>query len=119
MALSNANTGSLITARTAPKRPYLDSSVFVAYIKKEPLVADNGHTRWEIAYNVLRAAEASRFKVYTSTVTIAEVRRLKERNQTLDANELSLVQGLFQHSYIEPIEVSRDIAEKAQELAGC
>jgi hypothetical protein len=97
-------------------KPYLDSSVFFALVKKEQIICPGGLTRWEIAKHIFEDAEAGKYTIFTSTVTIAEVRRIRERTEQLDQTELQTIQDFFQHEFIQPIDVTREIAEKAQEL---
>lgn len=98
------------------RRPYLDSSVFFAHIKREEIDCGGGLQRWEVAYGILKDAESGVYKVFTSTVTLAEVRRIKVKDEELDENELEAVRNLFAHEYISLIEVNREIGEKAQRL---
>ena len=72
--------------------------------------------RWEIIRNILNGAETGQYGIYTSTATIAEVRRIRSRTEQLDQAELQQIQEFFQHQYIYTIDVTREIAEKAQEL---
>jgi len=101
-------------------KPYLDSSVFLAHIKKESNLCPGGLTRYEITQGIFHDAKDGKFKIYTSTITIAEVRRLKEANKQLTLDERKEINSLFreymEHEWIYPIEVNREIAEKAQEL---
>ncbi len=97
-------------------KPYLDSSVFFAHIKREEIVCPGGLKRWEITQHILNGAEASQYQIYTSTATIAEVRRIRTRVEQLDQAELQQIQEFFQHQYIYTIDVTREIAEKAQAL---
>lgn len=97
-------------------RPYLDSSVFFAHIKQEEIECGGGLKRWEVAYGILTDAAAGVYRVYTSTITLAEVRRIKVKDEELDENELEAVRSLFAHEYIQLIEVNREIGEKAQWL---
>ncbi len=98
------------------RRPYLDSSVFFAHIKREEIDCGDGLQRWEVAYRILKDAETGKFTALTSTVTLAEVRRIKVKHEELDEDELVAVRSLFAHEYIQLIEVSREIGEKAQRL---
>lgn len=100
-------------------QPYLDSSVFVAHVKKE-LNVSRGTTRFDITTQILKGAEDGKYKIYTSFLSIAEVRRLKEKTEQLTSEELPVINDLFrrfmEHEWIMPVEVNRTIAEKAQEL---
>ena len=98
------------------RRPYLDSSVFFALIKQESIPCPGGLTRWEIAERIFGGAEAGPYPIYTSAATIAEVRRIRNQNEPLSQAETQQIREFFQHSYILTIDVTREIAEKAQEL---
>jgi len=99
---------------------YLDSSVFLAHIKGERLVAFAGRSRVEITAAIFEAARNGQFKIYTSFFTLAEVRRIRGQAEALGDDEIDRVNSLFQefleHDYIYAIEVNREIAEKAQSL---
>ncbi len=97
-------------------KPYLDSSVFFAHVKKETIECPDGLKRWEVAYGILKDAQSGLYKVFTSTVTLAEVRRIKIKNEELNESELEAVRNLFAHEFISLVEVNREIAEKAQRL---
>lgn len=97
-------------------KPYLDSSVFFAHIKQEAIICPGGLMRWEIAKHIFEDAESGKYTIFTSTATIAEVRRIKERMEPLDLAELQQIQEFFQRQFIQPIDVTREIAEKAQQL---
>ena len=100
-------------------KPYMDASVFMAHIKKETTPC-RGRTRIDITHDLFADAETGRFKLHTSFLTIAEVRRLKESKKELTSDELPAALGLFakyiENEWIEPIVVDRLVAEKAQEL---
>jgi predicted nucleic acid-binding protein len=100
--------------RSASHKPYLDSSVFFAHIKKESVATSDGRQRWELTERIFADAEAGKYKIHTSTATLAEVRRIKNKSDELTSNELTIVRRFFEHEYILLIEVSREIGEKAQ-----
>lgn len=101
------------------EKPYLDSSVFLAHIKQEDIPC-RGTTRAAITTGLFQGAEQGRYRIYTSFMTIAEVRRLRESGKELTGDELPAVNALFdrflENQWIIPIEVGRAVAEKAQEL---
>ena len=97
-------------------RLYLDSSVFFALVKQEQTTGLGGLTRWEIARHIFEDAESGKYALFTYTVTIAEVRRVRERTEPLDWEEIRQVQRFLQRSFIQTIDVTRPIAEMAQEL---
>ena len=98
------------------QKPYADSSVFFAAIKKEAIPCSNGLMRWQIAEDILREAEQGQYQLYTSTITLAEVRRIRERNIELTQTELNIVSGFFRNEYLSVAAVTREIAESAQFL---
>ena len=97
-------------------KPYLDSSVFFALVKQEQITCPGGLTRWEVAKHIFEDAQSGKYMLYTSTATIAEVRRIRERTEPLDRAELQQIRDFFEHQFVQPIDVTREIAEKAQEL---
>lgn len=100
-------------------KPYMDASVFMAHIKEEK-VPCRGRTRIDITRDLFSDAERGLYKIHTSFLTIAEVRRLKEAGKSLEPDELPTAQRLFtryiENQWIEPIVVDRPVSEKAQEL---
>ena len=100
--------------------PYFDASVFLAHIKQESLPARDGRPRSEITNSLFNQAEQGQFKVHTSFYTWAEVRRLRESRKELTQDELPTINKLFtkylENEWIVPIEGSRLVGEKAQEL---
>ena len=98
------------------QKPYIDSSVFLAVIKKEAILCSNGLMRWQAAEHILREAERGRYQLYTSTITLAEVRRIRGRNIELTQTEFDTVSGFFRNEYLRVSAVTREIAEKAQSL---
>ena len=100
--------------------PYIDSSVFLASIKKETLLAHGGLWRVQIASAILEGARRGDYKIYTSFWTMTEVQRRNNKSVPFDQEELDEVNGLFrefmEHGWIESIELGREVAEKAQEL---
>jgi predicted nucleic acid-binding protein len=115
--LSQASLGlGILPPLTAP---YFDSSVFLAHIKQEAIPSRTS-TRFAITNRLFSDAEQGKFKIYTSFFTLAEVRRLRESEKTLQSNEIPQVNELFarflENEWIVPIELGRLIGEKAQSL---
>lgn len=110
----------LVEAAFALTKPYLDSSVFLAHVKKEKTLCPDGRSRYEITQRIFGDARDGRFKIYTSAITLAEVRRLKQTPAPLTEEERKTVNELFrefmEHEWLYLIEVNREVAEKAQEL---
>ena len=98
------------------RKPYADSSIFFAIIKKETERCSSGLMRWQVAGRILRDAEQGQYQIYTSTITLAEVRRIRERNIELTQTELNIVSGFFRNKYLSVAAVTREIAESAQFL---
>ena len=98
------------------QRPYADSSFFFAIIKKEEIPCPGGLTRWQVAKRIVGDAEHGDYHLYTSTVTLAEVRRIREKREQFSQNEIETVRAFFENDFIRLIEVSREIGEKAQIL---
>jgi predicted nucleic acid-binding protein len=87
------------------KKPYFDANILLAWIKKEP-------NRHENVAHILTLAEKGQFHIFTSTITLAEVHKL--RGGTILPDELNgkLLQ-YFEHEFIELIDVDRVIGEQA------
>jgi predicted nucleic acid-binding protein len=99
---------------TSYRKPYVESSVFIAFIKGE--MRDNGtHDCKKAVDSILELAERGKFKIFTSTLTVAEVFKKKNANP-LTSQENDDLRPYFRESYIQLIEVDRDIAERANEL---
>lgn len=98
---------------TIYQRPYLESSVFIALIKGEVI---DGVDRGEIAQNILDDAAGGRWPVFTSTFTLAEV--IKDRNRPmLTLTEEQRIDDFFKHEYIKLVTLDREIAELARKVA--
>lgn len=92
------------------QRPYLDSNVFVAWIKGE--VAD-GIDRREVADYILSLAEQGAFKVYVSALTLAEVHKLRSDPATLPDQDDETILAYFERDFIQVVDVDRRIGEEA------
>ena len=93
--------------------PYLESSVFIAFIKGEVI---RGVDRGEIAQNIFDDAANGRWPIFTSTFTLAEVLKDRRRPQ-LSVTEEQRIDAFFQHEYIKLVTLDRDVAELARKLA--
>ena len=91
------------------KKPYLDSSVFIAWIKNE--VVDSVE-RGKIGEHILRLAEERKFDIHTSCLTLAEVHK-KRGGQSLEDSQDERILAFFEHDYIKLIEVDRRVGEDA------
>ena len=56
--------------------------------------------RWEVAERIVKDAERGDYYLYTSTITLAEVRRIREKREQLSQNEIAIVQAFFENEYI-------------------
>jgi len=101
------------------KKPYVDSSVFVAHIKGEINPAAKNMTRVQITTGVMGDAEDGKFSLITSSSTLAEVRRIKDRTEQLTPDEVIKIKEFFgrflQHEWIFLADVTRQIGELAQD----
>lgn len=91
------------------RKPYLDASVFIAWIKGEVVA---GAERGKIAAHILTLAERGEFLIHTSAITLAEVHK-KRRKPTLEESEDEQVLAYFEHDYVKLIDVDRRIGEQA------
>jgi predicted nucleic acid-binding protein len=91
------------------KKPYFDANVFLAWIKKEEV---NGIKRWERVGHILALAEKGQFHIFTSTLTLAEVYKLRS-GTVLPQKENGELLAYFEHEYIELVDVDRTIGEQA------
>jgi predicted nucleic acid-binding protein len=93
------------------KQPYLDSSVFVAWVRKPDEIV-KGINRREIADHIFKIAEAGTFKIYTSSLTLAEVYK-RRGGPKLTEEENGKLLEYFEREFIELIDVDRLIGEQA------
>ena len=91
------------------RKPYIDSSVFIEYIKgeSEPLLLAMD--------SILKAAENGDFKIHISPWTIAEVHKRRGGGRLTDQQSVDLLPR-FREDYMELIEIDRGIGERAHEL---
>jgi predicted nucleic acid-binding protein len=97
-------------------RPYVDSSVFISFIKGEKKGPKGEHDCKAVFGSVIAAAKRGDFRIFTSTLTIAEVHKKKGMPTSLTDQENIDLRPYFRQDYIQLIEVDRDIAERANEL---
>ncbi|MBL8236831.1 MAG: type II toxin-antitoxin system VapC family toxin [Bryobacterales bacterium] len=104
------------------KKPYLESSVFIALIKGESIPQTDSagkligyEERGGIGKHILSLAETGQFSVYTSSITITEVN--KDNPTVKREPELeSKIVDFFRNAYFKIIDVDRSIAESAHRL---
>ena len=89
--------------------PYLDSGVFIAWIKGEVV---KGVDRGRIANHILCLAETGVFKICISSLTLAEVHK-RRGSEPLDDKADERILAFFEHSYIDVVDVDREIGEQA------
>ena len=78
------------------QKPYLDSSVFIAWLKGEEV---KGVSRQEVADHILTQAENGQFKIHTSAITLAEVHKLRT-GPKLSSEEDDRILAYFEHDFI-------------------
>ena len=89
--------------------PYLDSSVFIAWLKGEFV---KGVDRKEVADHILGSAERGTYRVCISALTLAEVHK-KRGHERLTEDEDTEILRFFEHDYIDVVSVDRMIGEQA------
>lgn len=101
------------------RRPYVESSVLIAWIKGE---TKDGDDVKQIFDTIVDAAAEGQFRIVTSTLTIAEVFKKKgdakmgiAYAELTDEENASLLPH-FREEYIDLVELDRFIAENANEL---
>ena len=95
--------------------PYLDSAVFISWIKGDEF-EDDGTDRADVAEHILLLAERGDYKVYISSLTLAEVYKPKgydPLNPTQNQRFLDYVENEF----FEMVIVDRDIGLEANRIA--
>jgi len=95
------------------KKPYLDSSVFIAWVNNETDI--KGVNRKAIADDILNAAKDGRLRVYTSALTIAEVYKMRNGPRLSNANGDRLL-AFFESEFILFVDLERRVAEAAHRL---
>jgi predicted nucleic acid-binding protein len=100
-------------------KPYVESSVFIAFIKGEK---SQGPTRDRDARaifdSIIDAARARKFRIITSALTIAEVHKYKKypKEQQVTQRQNEDLRPYFRQDYIQIVEIDREVGEKANEL---
>lgn len=95
------------------KRPYLESSVFIAWIKDETI---NGINCKDVVQHVISLAEQGHYRITTSTWTLAEVHKRKS-GPVLPKDKGERLLQYFENSYFALVDVTRAIGEEAHRLA--
>jgi len=94
------------------RRPYLDSSVFIAWIMGE---VREGVGRAQIAASVIRLAEQRVYPIITSAATLAEVHKHKGLPR-LTSDQDQTILAFFEQEFIQLVTVDRRIGERANQL---
>ena len=98
-------------------KPYVESSVFISWIRGEKgVVTRDGIVDCaSIAETVLKDAESGEYQVVTSHLTIAEVFKKKGATKLTDTENGAILK-YFEQPFIVFVEVDRGIAEEANRL---
>lgn len=95
-----------------PLKVYWDSCAWLGLLNGEP----KRKRELEIVYNNARSGY---YELWTSTLSMVEVRRLKVENFSqkpmAEANEIK-IKSIFRQPFVKPIPVAVDIAEHARQL---
>ncbi len=94
-------------ANTPPNR-YVDSDVFLGWLKKEP-------DKFEECRTVIKGAEGGRVKLVTSSITLVEVIKLGPGREIPESSQ-QMVVDFFKHEWIVVRQLDRRIAEQARLL---
>jgi predicted nucleic acid-binding protein len=100
--------------------PYVESSVFIAWIKGERVTLNRNGVletvdRGRISEHVLQAAEDGEYSVVSSFLTLAEVHKTKGHTK-LEDDQNSRILKYFEHSFIRFVDLDRDVGEQANRL---
>lgn len=87
---------------------YWDSDAFLGWLQAEP-------GKVELCSGTLKRAEAGEVVIITSALTIAEVLWMRGA-PTIPQQKANLVRGFFRRSHMRVRNVTRQIAEEAQDL---
>lgn len=88
-------------------RPYVDSSVFIAWLNREA-------SRFEIADQLIKRAENGDYPIYISALTLAEVNKIpRSKTAPLTPEKNEMIIKFFQHDFFKVLPVDRAIGEAA------
>jgi predicted nucleic acid-binding protein len=91
--------------------PYLDSSVFIAWINREVV---DGVDRFEIANHIINHAATGDHPIYISALTLAEVNKIpRSKVAPLTPAQNEVLIKFFQNDYFKLLPVDRMIGEMA------
>jgi predicted nucleic acid-binding protein len=95
-------------------KPYLDSSVYIAWLNREVV---DGVDRHAVARHILDAAAAGQYQIYCSALTLVEVNKiLNPAAAPMPVAEDDALLRYFENDFFEFIPVDRGIAEAAHRL---
>lgn len=97
-----------MVAKCRYKKPYVDSSVIIAWLKGE-------EGRIDVFTDILKAADGGAYRIYTSTLTIAEVYRPRGSQPSSDKESDQLL-DFYEHDFLIFIDADRRVAERAHKL---
>jgi len=93
-------------------KPYLDSSVFIAWLRGE--VSTNGVNRKEIVDQILDDASNGKHPIIISALTFAEVHKVKgDGRPHLTVAENEKILAFFERDFFRVVDVDRVIGEEA------
>jgi predicted nucleic acid-binding protein len=87
---------------------YWDSATFIGLLRPEP-------DKFPQTDAVVQACLRGQCRIVTSTLTFAEVHKLK-RGPGIDRGQQEALRNFFQHPFIVPYELDRAVADLAREL---
>lgn len=93
----------------ADEKRYWDSTVFLALIKNE-------EGRAETCENIVNDARAGRCEIWTSTVTLVEVVKLRARENPIDSRTEEIITKFLRNAFIKVIPLDAVTAAKARRL---
>ena len=96
-------------------KPYVESSVFVGFIKGEMQGPNLDKDAKLIFESIINNAKAGKFHIITSALTIAEVHKNKKSPTLSDAENQDL-RPYFRESFIQIVEIDRQVGDRANEL---
>ncbi len=94
-------------------KPYIDSSVWLGWKNREMV---KGVDRYAIFQSIWEAARRGDFKLYTSTMTFAEVYKLRHQAHAQPIATVKELLGDFEEPFVQVIELDREIGIRANEF---
>jgi predicted nucleic acid-binding protein len=94
-------------------KPYVDSSVWLGWIKDQKY---NGISGKDVFEHILFQAKKGDFKIHTSSATLAEVHKIRGQEIALTTLQDDEILAFFEHDFIRLIDVDREIGENANKL---